>query len=58
MTHLRYCNFCHKQKDYDDWPEGSVAWSGIFACADCLQTDKTGLFRELVEVEDVDLNNG
>jgi hypothetical protein len=46
----RTCSFCNFTASYDDFPEGSVCFLGICACAPCLETDKTKEFRELLEV--------
>jgi len=49
--HHRTCFFCDLTTDYDSFPDGSVAASGILACADCLQSDRTREFREAFEIE-------
>lgn len=48
---VRTCAFCNRRGDYNSFPDGSVAAAGIFACADCLRSERTATFREAFEIE-------
>jgi superfamily II helicase len=51
MTQIRHCNFCFYSAPYEDFPNGSVCFVGVMACADCLKEERTREFRELIEEE-------
>lgn len=48
---IRTCSFCNFTAPYRDFPDGSICYLGICACAPCLETDKAREFRELLEKE-------
>jgi hypothetical protein len=47
----RTCGFCFCKFTYDEMPDDSICYLGIFACADCLESDITSEFREIVEAQ-------
>lgn len=49
---IRTCSFCNFKAPYRDFPDGSICYLGICACAPCLETEKTKEFRKLLERED------
>lgn len=51
ITNTRVCSFCNRKEIYDDFPDGSVCWLGICACADCLEKEETKEFREVLNAQ-------
>ena len=44
----RNCSFCDFTAAYEDFPDGSVIYLGIAACAGCLKSEITKEFREIL----------
>ena len=53
---FRSCGFCGLKALYDEFPDGSVCFEGVCACADCLQTERTATFRLLLDEERIAYN--
>ncbi|HEX8287854.1 MAG TPA: hypothetical protein VF556_07665 [Pyrinomonadaceae bacterium] len=54
---IRHCSFCEFAADYDDFPDGSICYLGICACANCLEKEVTKDFRDLLTEEGFETKN-
>lgn len=48
---IRNCSFCDFSGAYEDFPDDSIFFLGIAACADCLKSGKTSEFKEILTVK-------
>ena len=50
---IRQCHFCDFKAEYDDFPDGSVCYLAITACAACYENGTAEDFRRLIENENI-----